>query len=462
MDTVIKTVKQYSRELDEDTLRELQFIANQYKSVKNYVYSRYSGINSITLLRKEREIRDEWIRIKFYEQWKLPARYWKLALSDAFGNIRSNWTNTRRKVKEQSKRNNNLSDDDRHYINYVLKFDSYYARVLTGGKLEIPEAFKDKDLNYRYLNNLIRRYTRKYKGSIPRSNIGRSFSVDTGLYSYKSKCINITSTVKGQRLAIELTDSNHYDRTMTVHLKGNHIEIHCPLKVRKKSNCNQNIIGVDKGYRHLFAVSSGNFYGKNLNDFLSKETERLSKVNSQRNRFYALYNQYKKDGNIKKADNILKCNLGKLKYNHNRKKHDQNVKSYINHSLNSLIQNERPKEIVMEKLDFARWDDRYPKSVKRKLSRWIKGYIKERLEYKCDLNRIEYTYINPAYTSQVCNICGSFGKRNGDLFKCSYCGETHADLNAAINILNRKYDEHITLYTPYTKVRNILEKRISV
>lgn len=142
MDTVIKTVKQYSRELDEDTLRELQFIADQYKSVKNYVYSRYSGINSITLLRKEREIRDEWIRIKFYEQWKLPARYWKLALSDAFGNIRSNWTNTRRKVKEQSKRNSNLSDDDRHYINYVLKFDSYYARVLTGGKLEIPEAFE--------------------------------------------------------------------------------------------------------------------------------------------------------------------------------------------------------------------------------------------------------------------------------------------------------------------------------
>lgn len=58
----------------------------------------------ITLLRKEREIRDEWIRIKFYEQWKLPARYWKPALSDAFGNIRSNWTNTRRKVKEQSKK----------------------------------------------------------------------------------------------------------------------------------------------------------------------------------------------------------------------------------------------------------------------------------------------------------------------------------------------------------------------
>ncbi|MGB5823892.1 MAG: RNA-guided endonuclease TnpB family protein [Proteocatella sp.] len=459
MDTVIKTVKQYSCELDVDTLKELEFIANQYKNVRNYVYSRYSGINSISLLSKERKIRDEWTKNKFYEQWKLPARYWKLALSDAFGNIKSNWSNIRRKVKEQSKRNRNLSEEDRHYINYVLKFDSAYAKVLTNTDFEIPEIFKDKDLNYRYLNNLIRRYTRKCKCKIPYSIIGRSFSVDTGLYSYKNNCINISSTVKGKRLAIKLTDSNHYDRTMIVRLTGKKIEIHCPLKIKKKSNCNQNIIGIDKGYKYLFAVSSGNFYGENLNDFLNKETERLSKVNSNRNRFYALCNRYKEDGNIKKAENILKCNLGKVKYNHNKKKHDQAVKSYINHSLNKLIQNEQPKEIIMEQLDFVNWDDRYPKSVKLKLSRWIKGYIRGRLEYKCDLNRIEYTYINPAYTSQICNVCGSFGKRNSDVFKCSKCGETHADINASINILNRKDDKEITLYTPYKKVKAILESR---
>ena len=96
MSAVIKTVKQYSYDLDEKTLKELQFIANQYKNVKNYVYSRYSGINSIQMLGKDRKIRDEWIRSKFYEQWKLPARYWKLALSEAFSNIKSNWSKTKK------------------------------------------------------------------------------------------------------------------------------------------------------------------------------------------------------------------------------------------------------------------------------------------------------------------------------------------------------------------------------
>ena len=124
MSTIIKTVKQYSYELDEEMLKELLFIANQYKNVKNYVYSRYSGINSILLLSKDRKIRDEWIKTKFYEQWKLPARYWKLALSEAFSNIKTNWSNTKNKVKDQVNRNSNLSNEDRHYINYILKFDN--------------------------------------------------------------------------------------------------------------------------------------------------------------------------------------------------------------------------------------------------------------------------------------------------------------------------------------------------
>ncbi|MGL4910840.1 MAG: zinc ribbon domain-containing protein, partial [Romboutsia sp.] len=146
---------------------------------------------------------------------------------------------------------------------------------------------------------------------------------------------------------------------------------------------------------------------------------------------------------------------------HNKLKNDQRVKSYINQSLNMLIETEKPKEIVMENLDFVSWNQTYPKSVKRKLSRWIKGYIKDRLEYKCDYNNIKYTYINPAYTSKVCSICGQFGQRNGDVFKCSNCGNLHADINASKNILKRKDDKEISLYTKYIKVKEILEKRIS-
>ncbi|MPQ43371.1 zinc ribbon domain-containing protein [Clostridium tarantellae] len=95
-----------------------------------------------------------------------------------------------------------------------------------------------------------------------------------------------------------------------------------------------------------------------------------------------------------------------------------------------------------------------------KLSRWIKGYIRERLEYKCDFNSITYRYINPAYTSKICNICGGVGNRNGDIFKCSKCGKFHSDINASKNILNRKYDKEIPLYTPYKKVKEILINRL--
>lgn len=134
MDTIIKTVKQHSYNLKEDTLAELMFIGNQYKNVRNYVYSRFSGINSILLLLSPRKIRDEWVKTKFYKQWRLPARYWKLALSEAISNIKTNWTNTKKKIRFIARTNENLTDIDLHYINYILKSDDLYHKVLTNKK----------------------------------------------------------------------------------------------------------------------------------------------------------------------------------------------------------------------------------------------------------------------------------------------------------------------------------------
>lgn len=462
MDTIIKNVKQYSYELNEETLIELQFIANQYKNVKNYVYSRYSGINSIQLLDKHRQIKNEWVKTKFADGWKLPARYWKLALSEAMGNIKSAWSNLKIRIKEQVKVNSNLSNEDKHYINYILKFNNLYHKVLTNEPFDIPKVFQNKELKYKYLNNLIKRYTRKYKGNIPYSKIGKAFSVDEGLYSYKDNNINITCAKKFKRLSIRLTDNNKYSSGLIIKIIDNKIEIHKPLKIQvKKNDYEENTIGIDKGYKYLFAVSSGKFYGEKLNQFLNKETERLNNKNKQRNRFFALYNRYLEQGKLKKANTIKENNLGKVKYNHNKQKHNQTLKSYIKSSLNKLIKEEKPTEIVMEQLDFVNWNDRYPKGGKRQLSRWIKGYIRERLEYKCDYNSIKYTYINPAYTSKVCSTCGSFGKREEDVFTCPKCGEIHSDYNASKNILNRKYDREIKLYTNYKRVKEILENRIS-
>ncbi len=59
--------------------------------------------------------------------------------------------------------------------------------------------------------------------------------------------------------------------------------------------------------------------------------------------------------------------------------------------------------------------------------------LKQKLDYKADV-----TEINPAYTSQTCNACGTIDKssRKDRKYQCVACGHAdHADLNAARNIL---------------------------
>lgn len=459
MDTVVKTVKQYSLAIESEDLDKLKYIGEKYRNVKNYVYSRFSGIKSLMLIERERDIRDDWVRTGFHGQWKLPARYWKLALTEAVGNIKSEWSNIKNRVRDSARRNENLIGEELHYVMYALKVKDIYYWILNGMELELPKAFQGKDIRLKYLNSLIRRLTRKHKGRISHTR-KLTFSIDTGLYRYEEGVLHITTREKGRRVRINLTDRNTYDRTMTVVFSGrDKVEIHCPVKVKKRQNTCENTIGIDKGYKDLLAVSTGNFYGKKLNVHLGQETERLNRVNSLRNRFHALMKRHIDSGNYEKARRIEENNLGKEKYASHKKKYDQTAKSYINSSINEMIRNEEPGEIVMENLDFTSWDDRYPKQVRRKLSRWIKGYIRERLEYKCELNRIKYTYVNPAYTSQTCSRCGEFGTRENEKFTCGNCGTLDADHNASVNILKRKDDKEITLYTSHRKVKEILHRR---
>ncbi|UMZ74834.1 hypothetical protein [Natranaerofaba carboxydovora] len=63
---VPKCVKQHSFELDPKVLEELEIISDRYNSVKNYIYSKYSGIRSLLLIQNPRKnIRDIWIKEKF-------------------------------------------------------------------------------------------------------------------------------------------------------------------------------------------------------------------------------------------------------------------------------------------------------------------------------------------------------------------------------------------------------------
>ena len=111
---MIKCVKNYSEVLELIQYNEFVEIARRYKSAKNYFYSRYSGINSLNKLNSyKKDIRDVLIKKGTCNMFGLQARQWKMALDEAISNIKSNWSNTKNKIKIAIARNENLSDAER-------------------------------------------------------------------------------------------------------------------------------------------------------------------------------------------------------------------------------------------------------------------------------------------------------------------------------------------------------------
>jgi len=58
------------------------------------------------------------------------------------------------------------------------------------------------------------------------------------------------------------------------------------------------------------------------------------------------------------------------------------------------------------------------------------------IEYKAKLAGIEVEYVDPAYTSQICPICGRIQHAKDRNYICRCGFHTHRDLLGAINICN--------------------------
>ena len=184
--------------------------------------------------------------------------------------------------------------------------------------------------------------------------------------------------------------------------------------------------------------------------------------NSKRNKLWSLSKKYRQEGNDKKADAILRNNLGYKKKDRQSERFKGKLKTYVNSEINRFMLESKPKEVVKEDLSFvSKGKSLRGAKYNRKMTQWVKGYIDERLEYKLKYNGISILDVNAAYTSQVCSICGSFGKRNNTTFICRNCGKMDANINASKNILSRKYDDEISKYTKYKEVKKILENRLS-
>lgn len=456
---LIKPVEQYSNILTFQEINILDKIGINFKNNRNYFYSRYNGINNLVDSHKLFDTKKQIVsNEKLVKTFNLPARYWKIALLNCLSDIKTEWSNTKRRIKSNIFKNSNITEEERIFMFSILKNNETLEKCLKYKKLDeyYYKKFKELIPKFKTLLNKIRRYVRNCKGKTPYTNKIKLLYLDTGLYDYKGNHINISTLEKRKRISIKVNDNRIFKTNLIIKWNENRLRIISVKKYNSFSNdFIKNEIGIDKGMKNLISTSSGNIYGKNIFNKIFKKLEKQFNKDKNRQRIFQ-YMKNLKDN--KKMENIRNNNLTSIKRNKFMKKTKIFGKNIINREIKKLIKEEKPTLIVKELLNFKNPNNKVSKKIRNRLNKWYSGYINEKIELECNKLEINFIDVNPAYTSQICSSCGVLAERNGEIFICKNCGTKHADINAAINILKRKDIKEINLYTKKEKVKKILEK----
>lgn len=456
---LIKPVEQYSSMLTSEEINILDKIGIKFRNNRNYFYSRYNGINNLINSHKLFDTKKQIVsNEKLVKTFNLPARYWKIALLNCLSDIKTEWSNTKRRIKSNIFKNSNMTEEERVFMFSILKNNETLEKCLKYKKLDEYYYTKFKELipKFKTLLNKIRRYVRNCKGKTPYTNKIKLLYLDNGLYNYKENYINISTLESKKRISIKVNDNRVFKTNLIIKWDENRLRIISTKKYNSISNnFIENEIGIDKGIKNLISTSSGNIYGKNIFNKIFEKLEKQFDKDKNRQRIFQYMKNLKTD---KKIENIRNNNLTSIKRNRYMKKIKTFGKNIINREIKKLIKEEKPTLIVKELLNFKNPNNKVSKKNRNRLNKWYSGYINEKIELECNKLEIDFIDVNPAYTSQICSNCGNFGKRNGEIFICKNCGKKHADINAAINILKRKDIKEINLYTKKEQVKKILKK----
>ncbi|HEY5504028.1 MAG TPA: zinc ribbon domain-containing protein, partial [Sedimentisphaerales bacterium] len=295
------------------------------------------------------------------------------------------------------------------------------------------------------------------------------FMLDANMYSLvekergdkKSQFVTIMGLTPRKRVTIPLTGYSNFSGNIRVVLdfKKQRVEIHTTAAVlNPEIEENGNVIPLDAGCTEVFTDELGTAYEPTFGKTLLCVSDQLNRTGKGRNKAHAL----KKTSSKHKAHRIRKYNLGKQKLRKRKLKAQIRIKQQISQAIRQVVDQRQPSVVVTERLDIR--GKAQSRRMSRLVSYWMRGSLKERLEFLALVEGFHHKQVNPAYTSQTCPTCLFVhgDNRKGDIFKCLNCGHTdYADRVAAINLLARSKDPDITIYTPKSVVRSILQKRFS-
>ena len=313
---------------------------------------------------------------------------------------------------------------DEHMLNYkskLIKNTNIDAHSLNGAIQDACASFKSAltNLKNRNIKYFRLRYIKCTKPNKVLKIEAQSFSKVKSTF-FKSKLGDNMKTHSDYNLSQINRDCKlHYNS------KTNEMMLLVPTlsTVYKNDDDNKNeYISLDPGIRSFltgYTKTQDITIGENLTSQLKKHLNKIDKINSK--------------GLNPKLQKKLEA---KQYYRINNKVDDMHwkvIKYLINNNKNILIGNLSTKDIVKNNTS-----NNLNKNTKRTALLMKLYQFKQRLEYKCGINKTSYAEIDESYTSKTCSSCGNYKKNLGGnkIYKCDKCDiKINRDINGAKNIL---------------------------
>ncbi len=440
-DRICKTIRQYSKNpISDDDMEKLLEIAADYAKVKNYVYMRFGGIGGLSKIYPGYTVQNEMTASGLRGNLGLPSVYFYLAVFDAVNDIKGQWENTKSEVLRLVGKNENLTEEEKHYIRFLLKVSNAFEAVLNQKDIELPESIQKQyvklaeQVNGDKLNRYLCRQVRKVRGkrsrAIPNGKAD-GFAIAERAYRYgENEGLNgifVSIKERRKRIFIPLTDSNRYASQLYIKLypEEKRLEINVPIRVTVcRHEDYQNQVGISMGMYTMLTTNQGHAYGEELGKYQTEYAEwiRQQAMSYSRNR---------------------ENNPGRKKYSAKKKRWEEQLHSYINHELNRFFREEKPERIYAVRLPKPMGGG-LNRKINHSVGLWQRGYIRSRLIQKCREQSVEYVEVLGKDISRECRCCCSAGEKKDGLFCCGACGQTVEEKqNTARNVLKRGMEGRI-------------------
>ena len=248
-------------------------------------------------------------------------------------------------------------------------------------------------------------------------------------YRLKNNCIEFPVMINGRSkrisVFVKLTDrqkalfSNTKFGTMRIVTKNHTLVAQIVYNVAEPElKSDGNVMGVDLGIK-CPAVSycsdgSVKFYGN-------------GRKNKYLRRHYAyLRNKLQKSKKMSAIERI----------NNKEQRIMKDIDHKLSHDIVQTAVAHNVKLIKLEQLSNVCSTTRKSRKNNHSLHTWSFYRLAQFIEYKAKLAGISVEYVNPAYTSQTCPICGSVHHANDRNYTCECGFHIHRDLLGAMNICN--------------------------